>query len=364
MLWSHNKKWYITTRIVEAFQFAKESNSLTIFATSKPTCNEHTISRYFQLATRRHKSLISNMHQLSTSALSIASAHALSSNILKRQSPSNDNANDHADDVCIPKNSTGSPDFDAPCNVFIAIQTQCVYGPQAADYVALPEDDEAWSDTSEWTEQTPEAQRDCLCQSQFLNQAAGCQKCYESQGSSFFEYASAFAGLEHGFAEFIEEDYCAVDNTPEDTWAKYVYSAALTASPPKSAATSSSASMSSTVPATETNVSLYFTASVPGSSAYLVSQPTPTGSSGNVTYTSLNTEGGMIKPTNVASVGDKDGEESGSSDNSESSGSAAAGNAEQTGSSSSDESAAVRMSLANTAIVAGAVGIAATIFGL
>lgn len=296
------------------------------------------------------------MHSLSALALSIASAHALSPNILKRQSLA-DELSDNADELCQPKNSTGSPDFSAPCNVIIALQTQCIYGPQAADYVALSKDDDRWNDAADWNTQPPETQRDCLCQSQFFDQLSGCQKCYEANDSNFFEYAAAFVGMERGFASYVEEDYCAASATPSVGWGEFVFSAAVAASPTGSA--SSPASTVTEVTATETDVSLYFTGSVPGSSVWSISQPTPV--SGNVTYTSLNTESGMIKPTAVASAGDDEREENSNGDSNESTSSGADG-AEETGA-PSDESAGARVSLAN-AVAAGVLSFAAMIFAL
>ncbi|KAM0715163.1 hypothetical protein Q7P37_009628 [Cladosporium fusiforme] len=296
------------------------------------------------------------MHTLSALALSVASAHALSpaSNILKRQS---DEASDKADEICQPKNSTGSPDFDAPCNVFIALQTQCMYGPVAADYVSLSEYDDAWDDAANWTAQPPETQRDCICQSQLFDQLSGCQKCYEHHDSNLFEYAPSFVGKDRGFADVVEEKYCAASMTPSIGWAQYIFEAANSMS---ASGSDSHTATRSAVTATETDVSRYFTASVPGSSAYLISQPSPTGSSGNVTYTSLNTESGMIKPTSISSAGNDNGEDGGE----DSSTSAANSDAEQTGASSSDESAAIRISLANAAIAAGAMGFAVLLYGL
>lgn len=296
------------------------------------------------------------MHSLSALTLSIASAHALSPDILKRQSLADD-LSDNADELCQPKNSTGSPDFSAPCNVIIALQTQCIYGPQTADYVTLPEDDDRWNDAVDWNVQPPETQRDCLCQSQFFDQLSGCQKCYEANDSNFFEYAAAFVGREKDFASYVEEDYCAVSATPSIGWAEFVFSAADAAS--RTGSASSPATTVTEVTATETNVSGYFTGSVPGSSAWLISQPTPVSS--NVTYTSLNTESGMIKPTAVASAGDDESEENGNGDSNESATSGADG-AEET-SAPSDDSAGARVSVAN-AVAAGVLSFAAMIFAL
>lgn len=304
------------------------------------------------------------MHHFPILALSIASAHALSPNAKnpKREFSEDDNL-DLADTLCQPKNATGSPDFSAPCNVVIALQTQCMYGPQAAAYVSLPEDDPAWDDAGDWTEQSPETQRDCMCSSRVFEQFSGCQKCYEVHDSNFFQYAPSFVGKEKDFAEYVREKYCAVDSTPKLGWGEFVYSVAMAASATGSASSgsaTSTATMDSDATATETDVSLYFTGSVPGSSAWSLAQPTPTGSSGNVTYTSLNNESGMIQPTGTASGGDGDSGENGGNEESATS---SASDAEQTGS-SSDESAAVRVSLVNGLMAIGAVGFAAVVCGL
>lgn len=229
--------------------------------------------------------------------------------------------------ACNPNNSTGKPDFNAPCNAVKAIEYQCIYGPdylqKALSYtenggsynrmmMKRQSNNENSDDDGGLKMQSNSTQRTCICESQFFDLINGCSSCYTAHGD---------AG---GFDESIIDEkaiaslssaYCAVSATPVGL-ADYLFEWAsnYSSSYPASASVTSSSSMSDPI-GNKTAVSLYFTPSVTGSAAWVIAAET-SGSS-----TSENTVSGQIAPTASAN---NDAAQSGS-DNGDSSSSSTGG---------------------------------------
>lgn len=197
-------------------------------------------------------------------------------------------------EVCFPNATSGEPDFNAPCNVYTAIEAQCMLGPAGLELLTRPSlerinnllQGQAPNDTL-----SPEAQRACVCQSQYLDATKGCSACGVRMSLSNQEYADRYDAL----VSDVMEEYCRVDSTPTQPLILSVMQEML----------KDGEQWFNSVPSTTssvdsaTDVSLYYTMSVPGSSAYSI--PFPTASAGNVTFTSLKTSGGQIVPTATAS---------------------------------------------------------------
>jgi len=194
-----------------------------------------------------------------------------------------DCTSDYLSDVCLPTNSTGYPDFNAPCNAMIAIQYQCTYGAAAGLELinelfgsavapntnsSCPPDLPAAQDNS--------TQRACVCSSQFFNQVTGCVDCQVGHGDS------SVKAISPSYISSVSAAYCAASSTPTAGLGDYL--AGLIAP----TGSSSAASSSFTDPiGNKTAVSYYYTAPVTGTAGYLV--PSSTGGA--------STSNGQIVPT-------------------------------------------------------------------
>lgn len=252
-------------------------------------------------------------------------------------------------DACVTFTPNNYPDWSAPCNAITAIVYQCQYGPDIFQQLNISYHDSPYgedgSDTitklrrrqnsdSDPVELDPATQRTCICESQFFEQAKGCADCYRAHGGE--EYAS-----ELGTDDLpgMSSSYCAASATPTQGFADYFEGAVSTSS-----STASQTHISDPL-ANKTAVSLYFTASVTGTPAFIVAQPTmPANGSSNgtiVSYTSSNVIGGQIVPT--ASGNNGAARSGGSSEGgSGASGAAASGSGTGTSSAGAMETAAVQ----------------------
>lgn len=191
-------------------------------------------------------------------------------------------------DICYPGARIGRPDYNAPCNALLPITYQCGFGPdfdisQLNASHGLPEDAE---------EQSPVAQRDCACQSQFFNLMNGCLDCYTKHGASLSDDPELTGGADRDLVASASSSYCAASNTPTDDIAMVLYNVATATSDVPT--TRPTASFSDPI-GNMTAVSLYYTPSVRGTSAYVPAQPTA--ANGSVVYSSVNTVSGQIVPT-------------------------------------------------------------------
>ncbi|KAK4505587.1 hypothetical protein PRZ48_003550 [Zasmidium cellare] len=206
------------------------------------------------------------------------------------------------EEACNPSNSSGMPNFDAPCNAVVAIEYQCIYGPDyltaaanAGPYNRLrrrQSDDSDDDDDASLPMQSNSTQRTCICESQFFDQVQGCANCYTAHGST--------EDMDSGLADksaiaSLSSAYCAVSATPSLGLADYLFDWAenYNSSNP---ATSTPSTMSDPI-GNKTDVSLYFTPSVTGTAAWIVAEATSGASSGMGSITSENTVSGMIRPT-------------------------------------------------------------------
>ncbi|KAK4631176.1 hypothetical protein CLAFUW4_03380 [Fulvia fulva] len=189
--------------------------------------------------------------------------------------------------VCAPTNSTGFPDWNAPCNAAQAIQVQCMYGEsyfqELLNQYGNPGKRQARNEDVPM--QPNAAQRTCICQSQFWNQANGCADCYKGHGLS-----EAEAGITNKDITSISSQYCAASSTPTLGLADWLFQYADSMASASPTATAKSSSFSDPI-ANKTEVSLYFTPSVTGSAAYIVAQATGSATS------KVNSVSGQIRPT-------------------------------------------------------------------
>ncbi|KAF2162151.1 hypothetical protein M409DRAFT_27534 [Zasmidium cellare ATCC 36951] len=213
-----------------------------------------------------------------------------------------------AEEACNPSNSSGLPDFNAPCNAVIAIEYQCIYGP---DYLTAAQssgpynrlrrrqssssdDDSDDSDDDSLPEQNNSTQRTCICESQFFAQVQGCANCYSAHGSP--------QGIDDGLSDAsalasLSSAYCAASATPTLGLADYLFDWADSYNASHPATATATASTMSDAIGNRTDVSLYFTPSVTGTAAWLIAEATSGASSGMGSFASENTSGGMIVPT-------------------------------------------------------------------
>lgn len=231
-------------------------------------------------------------------------------------------------EACILYTPDDHPDWSAPCNAIEAIVWQCMYGPDIfkelnrsysnrdGDSTSLQKRallprqiydvpaDGSDADDSDTPEQDPTTQRTCICESQFFAQVQGCADCYRAHGGG--EYARE-VGIDS--LPSLSSSYCAASATPTAGFAG-VFDGALSSA---SYSTSSTTPISDSL-ANQTAVSLYFTGSVTGTPAYIVAQPTASGTGGNgttVSYTTSEIVSGQIAPTAVANNEDQTSEGSG-----------------------------------------------------
>lgn len=213
-------------------------------------------------------------------------------------------------EVCFPNSTSGEPDFNAPCNVYAAIEAQCLLGSEGLELLKNPSMDMIMrliqGEVPESTLELDE-QRACVCQSQYLDATKGCNACGVQTSLYSEDYAERYDAL----VSDVMDNYCRVDNTP--TMPLVVQIAAAIAENPAEWLDPQVSNATSTE--TATAVSNYYTLSVPGSSAYSI--PFPTGS-GNATSTSLRVSGGVIVPTATAAGGEStstaDGSDGGDAD--------------------------------------------------
>ena len=196
-------------------------------------------------------------------------------------------------EVCLPLNSTGYPDYNAPCNAMLAIQYQCAFGPEQGlaliNSVFGPNADSSSDDFPVPQERDNSTQRACVCSSQFFSQVTGCLACQKGHGDSSAE------GVTPQYLSSISSQYCAASVTPTAALADYLANIAEPTS------TNTATSSFSDPIGNKTAVSYYWTPSVTGTAAYLI--PTSTGA--------LSTSDGQIKPTatvnNAAGTSDNGG---------------------------------------------------------
>ncbi|KXS95402.1 hypothetical protein AC578_6774 [Pseudocercospora eumusae] len=226
---------------------------------------------------------------------------------------------DYLMSVCQPKNSSNGdalPDLNAPCNAIAAIQGQCIYGP---DYVSAGSDEEM--PTTQQQQQSNDTQRVCLCESQFWDLARGCFSCYKKHGGEM----DGAGSIGEDTLSSISSKYCAATVTPTAGLADYLFVLASSLEP----STSQTGSVQTSVSyldsiGNKTEVSYYYTPSVTGSAAWMVAQPTGSGSS--VAYNTTNVHDGQIRATasaNNAAASGGSGTRTGSGAQSTESGSSA-----------------------------------------
>lgn len=227
--------------------------------------------------------------RLIATGLTVASA----SIITQRQE--SDSSEDAYENICQPTDSTGYPDFNAPCNSWSRTQQLCVYGEQIraiVDGPGLNNYDEV--DGKSMKQHSFGFQRDCICQSQQFDQMRGCMACEHALSG---ESGSLFAP---SAIESFSSEYCAVSATPTHGYIAAINSVLARAAEEIDYSTISLRSSQSLE--TRTDVSLYWTPSATGVSAWNVGLPTGE----SATFSSLHTSGGQIIPTAAAREADSE----------------------------------------------------------
>lgn len=240
-----------------------------------------------------------NMHAFFILALSFAGANAslLSRGLSKRQLHNIDERRDwedHLESVCMPATANDEQDWNAPCNAIVAIEYQCIYGAEIMEALSGRTDD--YEDPPMMSNET---QRDCICQSQLMNQAAGCKACFKAHGGE---------GPSRTFIDFdrlepLVNKYCNASATPTEAFPMVVYSLVVTGPVESTAA----ATTYSDPIGNATDVSRYFTPSMTGSAAWNPAMPTAESSGATSTYASVKTSDGQIVPLATDEVESGDG---------------------------------------------------------
>jgi hypothetical protein len=291
------------------------------------------------------------MNRLSVFALAFAAANA--SLLNKRQGFSSDAPSGIADpvsDICLALDETGKSDMNLPCNQIVSIQYQCLGGPKLGDSWRNQSFDN--NDDSEETEILPnEAQRVCICQSQHNDLIKGCAECFRVHSG-----ISPENSLTDDQIHEVMDKYCDANTPATESYADVV-SQLLFMGPNWGEISNSSADSTtySDPVGSATDVSLYFTASVTGSAAYIPGLPT--GSPSNMTYTTSSTSGGLIVPTAVGN--EKEGSSSGGEESTSASSSGGSSGSET----ASSDGGAMQTAMAHPGAL-GALGLAAMIAAL
>jgi hypothetical protein len=137
-------------------------------------------------------------------------------------------------------------------------------------------------------------QRDCICQSQQFDQMRGCMACEEALSGESGSILAPSA------IESFSSEYCAVSATPTHGYIAAINSVLASAAEEIDYLTISLHSSQSVE--TKTDVSLYWTPSATGVSAWDVGLPTGE----SATFSSLHTSGGQIIPTAAAREADSE----------------------------------------------------------
>lgn len=186
----------------------------------------------------------------------------------------------------MPATANDEQDWNAPCNAVVAIEYQCIYGADIMEALSGRRDD--LDDYEDPPMMSNETQRDCICQSQLMNQAAGCKACFEAHGGE----APSRTFIDFDRLEPLMNKYCNASATPTEAFPMVVYSLVVTGPLESTAA----ATTYSDPIGNATDVSRYFTPSMTGSAAWNPAMPTAESSGATSTYASVKTSGGQIVP--------------------------------------------------------------------
>ena len=210
---------------------------------------------------------------------------------------------------CFPINANGNFDFNAPCNQFEAIVSQCSYGPRSLSFLSPSQDNFPRFTVPEWHQQSPETERTCICQSQITDVAPGCAACFKAHEHPWMDRL-----YEQLYHPTMFQQYCDVDYTVTQSFAEFSDEAFEQREPSEDESSTWSSSYTGEHLSTSTDVSLYYTLSVTRSDAYDIAVPTST-SGGDAMYTTTRISGGQIVLTAQAEkeAGEQDPGEAGTS---------------------------------------------------
>lgn len=181
----------------------------------------------------------------------------------------------YIDSVCSPSNATGYPDLNFPCNAVQAIQAQCIYGPTGLDIImgtatsstAAPQKRQSSSQDSLPKPQNNATQQVCFCNSEFWSLTAACASCYSVHGDHELEKSAGKSAVES-----MSDKYCAASATPSLGLADYLFQFGGKLDESDDSKTSKFKDPVGN----KTEISYYYTASVTGSQAWVVADPTAT----------------------------------------------------------------------------------------
>lgn len=216
------------------------------------------------------------MHPLLAGTLALSLARAGASIVARQEFSAGSDENPiyaHFIKVCLPTNSSGYPDLDAPCVINDLITLQCTYG--ITDIFSDNSDNSTYGPDGERNRTSPASQQLCICGSQYFNSLFGCLECAEKHG-----VGAAVPSIASSRISTFSSSYCAASYSPT-TDAEIYYFNAFSSDYNNAIPRQTSTAYTDPI-GNKTDVSLYYTAAVTGSAAYVVS-PSLSGSSGIVT---------------------------------------------------------------------------------
>ncbi|CZT19892.1 uncharacterized protein RCC_05748 [Ramularia collo-cygni] len=182
----------------------------------------------------------------------------------------------YIDSVCSPSNASGFPDLAFPCNAVQAIQAQCIYGPSGLDIITGAEaEPTSTPQTQQHEESPPRAQNNatqqiCFCKSQFWDLTTACASCYSAHGDHELEKSAGKDAVES-----MSRRYCDASAEPTLGLADFLFQFAGELDSSDDTSSNKTTEFKDPI-GSKTDVSLYYTASVTGSQAWVVADPTAT----------------------------------------------------------------------------------------
>ena len=213
-----------------------------------------TVITFLQDRQQSHLIITTIMNHLTILALALAGANA--AGLSKRQYSESD---DYLQQVCAPADEAGNRDWSAPCNAVLSIQYECGYGTAGGELIRNPPrdiDDQYGDDDEGPPEQPYDAQRICVCQSQFRDQVTGCMKCFKDHGG-----VEGNDWFSPSLIDPAMNDYCNASAPATESFADFLFTHVM---PDGETDTESESSTFSDPIGNKTDVSLYFTPSVTG----------------------------------------------------------------------------------------------------
>lgn len=185
--------------------------------------------------------------------------------------------------VCFPNSTTDATKADpnAPCNAYVFMQSECIYGTDNGLKAAQDALNSVWRSPLRKRDAGPpqlsnDTQRQCVCQSQIFDAFKGCQACINKHSSGAALPADVLPGgilPGNDQMDALSKSYCAVTATPTAGFGEELYG--LVSDVPGEQTTSVSTTLTVSDPlGNKTDVSLYYTPTVTGKAFWCPAIPT------------------------------------------------------------------------------------------